>query len=58
MWGSVVGGSLLVFSCCGEMRGWVVWSTDHWVVLIRASNVSEWEGQIHKAALKKNLKDF
>lgn len=56
MWGWVVGGSLLVFSCWGEIRGWLARSTDLWAVLIRASNVSESGAQNHKASLRKTEK--
>lgn len=52
--GRVVGGSLLVFSCCGEMRGWVARSTALWAVLIRASNASESQTQNHMASLRKS----
>lgn len=48
-----MGCSLLVFSCFGEMSGWVAQSTDLWATLITASNASESEAQNHKASLRK-----
>lgn len=49
-----MGGSLLVFSCCGEMRGWAARSTDLWAVLIRASNASESEASNREASSRKS----